>query len=99
MDTPKTFNHNQPAREFWRWAKKNEPRHRDLQVRFLPIKGKMPKVKTGDDISFWKKLLDFLVKKGWPEYAIIWTVDKKLVVFERYLLQEVKNAIQRNQIR
>ena len=99
MKIPKTFNHNQVAREFWRWASENQPRHRRLTYSMLPLRGHHPKIVTGEKIFFWKKLLDFLVQKGWPEYAMIWTSDGELVVFDKYLLQDVRNEIQRNRIR
>tara|TARA_A100001515_G_scaffold114033_1_gene95404 strand:- start:2592 stop:2891 length:300 start_codon:yes stop_codon:yes gene_type:complete len=99
MKIPKTFDHNQAAQAFWTWAMDNEPRHRTLKVNYLPIKGKLKKIHKGNDVSFWIRLLDFLVLKGWPEYVVIWTNNQEMVVFEKYLLQDVKNAIQRNRIR
>ena len=99
MKTPKTFSYSQQAREFWRWASENQPRHRELSYQFLPLKGHRPKIKKGTKISFWLKLLDFLVSKGWPEYAIVWTNNEELIIFDKYLLQDVKNEIQRNTIR
>ncbi len=71
----------------------------DLKVKFLPIKGKLKKIQEGNDITFWIRLLDFLVSKGWPEYVVIWTCERELLVFEKYLLQDVKNEIQRKAIR
>ena len=99
MNTPKTFQKSQPAQAFWTWAMQNEPRHRELKVKFLPIKGKLKKIQEGNDMTFWIRLLDFLVSKGWPEYVVIWTCDRELLVFEKYLLQDVKNEIQRKAIR
>ena len=99
MNIPKTFTYNQPAKAFYTWAMKNEPRHRQLRVNFLPIKGRRKKIHEGNDISFWIRLLDFLVSKGWPDYVVIWTCDRQLLVFEKYLLQDVKNEIQRKAIR
>jgi len=99
MNIPKTFTHNQPAKAFYTWAMKNEPRHRKLKVNFLPVKGKLKKIHDGKDITFWIRLLDFLVSKGWPDYVVIWTCDRQLLVFDKYLLQDVKNEIQRKAIR
>lgn len=99
MKIPKTFTYSQPATAFWKWAKSNEPRHRNLTVKFLPIKGQVPTIKSGGKFSFWKRLLDFLVKKGWPDYVIVWTNEGEMMVFTKYLLQDVKNEIQRKTIR
>ena len=99
MKIPITFTYSQPAKAFWIWAKENEPRHRTLTVRYLPVKGHREKIKSGGNITFWKRLLDFLSDKGWPEYVIVWTNDDEMMIFTKYLLQDVKNEIQRKKIR
>lgn len=99
MKIPITFSHNPSAIAFWIWAKTNEPRHRTLRVSFLPMKGKSTKIKEGNDLLMWIRLLDFLKSKGWPEYGIVWNEERGLVVFNKYLIQDIYNAIQRNQIR
>lgn len=99
MHRPKTFDYHPSAREFWRWAKENEPRHRKLMMGFLPVRGQVKKIKNGGTYIFWKRLLDHLVSKGWPAYCMIWTDEEELIIFERYLLQGVRNEIQRNRIR
>ena len=93
MPVPKVFSSNPNAIEFWRWAQENEPRHRTLTVGLLPVKGHRPKLRDGSSISFWKRLLDFLVGKGWPQYAMIWTHEGEMILFSTYLLQDVKNEI------
>jgi hypothetical protein len=98
MPIPKTFTYSQPASAFWQWASENEPRHRHLTVGFLNVKGKRDKLRSGGDLLFWTRLLDFLVEKGWPKYGIVWTSDKQMVVFDRYLYQDIKNEIQRKRI-
>ena len=57
------------------------------------------RIEEGGSFAFWKRALGWLVQKGWPEYVIIWPDDNKMILFEKYLLQGVKNEIQRNRIR
>jgi len=96
MDIPKTFSHSQPSREFWRWASENAPRHRVLRVGGLPLRNRNS-VKKGS-VAVFKRLLDHLVSKGWPEYVILWTHDGEMQVFGSYLLQGVRNSIRRSRI-
>ena len=96
MSIPKSFSHSQPSREFWRWASENEPRHRRLIMKGLPISNRN-KVRSGN-LRFWKRLLDHLVSKGWPVYVMLWTHDGEMQVFETYQLQGVRNEIRRSSI-
>ena len=45
----------------------------------------------------WRKILDYLVEEGWPEYTIL-LVDDRFYIVEKYLLQGMLNEVQRNRI-
>lgn len=96
MQMPKSFSHSQPSREFWRWATENQPRHRRLQMKDLPIRNRN-KIRDAK-LNTWKRLLDHLVSKGWAQYVILWTHDGKMLIFEEYQLQGVRNEIRRSSI-
>ena len=93
---PARFVKHPSSREFLRWAVSTQPRHRELK--FSMFGKDAYKVEDGGTFFIWKRLLDFLVRKGWPDYVMLWTSDGELMIFEKYQLQGVKNELRRSRI-
>ncbi len=107
IDVHITYSYHQNAKAFWRWAEANVPRHRTLTQKTMPLERihRRPRTKVVESLRkrqkpiFWRKMLDFLVAEGWPEYALVWTRSGDIYIFEKYLLQGAMNEVSRNRVR
>lgn len=99
------YSHTWEAVVVCQWAIANAPVNRPFTKTTVPlhkfIRCKKTEVKKAMLRNYklvtWRKILDYLVEEGWPEYTIL-LVDDRFYIVEKYLLQGMLNEVQRNRI-